>query len=347
MATNGTNGVNGHANGANGTKSKFDPNFTQHVIDLMSPETKPRHRQVLGSLIKHLHDFCRDVELTQEEWVLGVNYINSIGQAYQKNRNEAWRVCDILGIESAAVYSENHLPRVRGFSGRATAMPFSSTRSTTRSRPSPASPPTSSTILGPFWSPETPFRDLGASVVQNMPKDGQLTYFHGVIKDAETGKGIPDAVFDMWQASTNGKYDVFDPENQTRHNLRGKFKTDAEGKFYFYCLKPTEYAIDTSGPSADLLKLMGRHPYRPAHIHMMVTHPDFIGVTAQLYPSDDPYLETDTACAVKDDLLLTFKPVQNEAKGATLDVEYDVRLVSKKYKPDSQMLMQNANQNKF
>ncbi|KAJ0331360.1 hypothetical protein COL5a_002901 [Colletotrichum fioriniae] len=290
MATNGTNGVNGHANGANGTKSKFDPNFTQHVIDLMSPETKPRHRQVLGSLIKHLHDFCRDVELTQEDLVDEINHT--------------------VETESGVT-------------------------------------PTSSTILGPFWSPETPFRDLGASVVQNMPKDGQLTYFHGVIKDAETGKGIPDAVFDMWQASTNGKYDVFDPENQTRHNLRGKFKTDAEGKFYFYCLKPTEYAIDTSGPSADLLKLMGRHPYRPAHIHMMVTHPDFIGVTAQLYPSDDPYLETDTACAVKDDLLLTFKPVQNEAKGATLDVEYDVRLVSKKYKPDSQMLMQNANQNKF
>lgn len=75
--------------------------------------------------------------------------------------------------------------------------------------------PTSSTILGPFWSPETPFRENGDSVVQNMPPDGQLTYFHGVIKDAETGKGIPNAVFDMWQASTNGKYDVFDPENRT------------------------------------------------------------------------------------------------------------------------------------
>lgn len=75
--------------------------------------------------------------------------------------------------------------------------------------------PTSSTILGPFWSPETPFRNNGDSVVQNMPPDGQLTHFHGVIKDAETGKGIPNAVFDMWQASTNGKYDVFDPENRT------------------------------------------------------------------------------------------------------------------------------------
>jgi protocatechuate 3,4-dioxygenase beta subunit len=75
--------------------------------------------------------------------------------------------------------------------------------------------PTSSTILGPFWSPETPFRENGDSVVQNMPPDGQLTFFHGIIKDAETGKGIPNAIFDMWQASTNGKYDIFDPENRT------------------------------------------------------------------------------------------------------------------------------------
>lgn len=207
--------------------------------------------------------------------------------------------------------------------------------------------PTSSSILGPFWSPGTPFRDLGASVVQNMPKDGQLTHFHGVIRDVETGAGIPNAVFDMWQASTNGKYDVFDPENQTRHNLRGKFRTDANGAFHFYCIKPTEYAIDTSGPSAEVLRIMGRHPYRPAHIHMMVTHDDYIGVTAQLYPRDDPYLETDTACAVKDDLLLDFKPVTDDPKGAVLDVEYNVNLLSKKYKPDSTMLMGNANQDKF
>jgi catechol 1,2-dioxygenase len=180
-----------------------------------------------------------------------------------------------------------------------------------------------------------------------MPKDGELTFFHGVIRDVDTGKGISGAVFDMWQASTNGKYDVFDPENQTRHNLRGKFKTDENGKFWFYCLKPTEYAIDTSGPSAELLRIMGRHPWRPAHIHAMITHPDYIDVTVQLYPRDDQYLETDTVCAVKDDLLLDFKPVENEKNGAVLDVEYEVRLLSKKYKPDSSMLMSNANQDNF
>lgn len=180
-----------------------------------------------------------------------------------------------------------------------------------------------------------------------MPKDGQYTLFHGVIKDVETGKGIPNAVFDMWQASTNGKYDVFDPENQERHNLRGKFRTDAEGRFWFYCLKPTEYAIDTSGPSADILKLMGRHPYRPGHIHIMVTHDDYIGVTAQLYSRDDQYLETDTVSAVKDDLLLDFKPTTGEKNGAALDCEYDVKLLHRRYKPDSKMMTVNANGDKL
>jgi catechol 1,2-dioxygenase len=315
------------ANGAHATPqekaSKFDPNFTQHVIDLMSPETKPRDREILTSLIRHMHDFCREVELKQDEWIIGVNYVNSLGQAYKANRNETWRLCDILGIESLVDEINHHVVTDDG------------------------SVPTSSTILGPFWSPETPFRELGASVVQDMPKDGHFTYFHGVIKDVDTGKGIPGAVFDMWQASTNGKYDTFDPENQSRHNLRGKFRTDKDGKFDFYCLKPTEYAIDTSGPSSTLLTMMGRHPYRPAHIHIMVTHPEYVGVTAQLYPRDDPYLETDTACAVKDDLLLDFKPVTDNPKGATLDVEYDVRLVLNKYKPGNTMLMGNANQDNF
>lgn len=97
MASQPTNGTNGA--GAK-PKKQFDPNFTQHVIDLMSDDTPPRQKEILTSLIKHMHDFCREVELTQEEWVFGVNYINSLGMAYKKNRNETWRLCDILGIES-------------------------------------------------------------------------------------------------------------------------------------------------------------------------------------------------------------------------------------------------------
>lgn len=108
--------------------------------------------------------------------------------------------------------------------------------------------PTSSSILGPFWSPNAPFREVGGSIIQDgVPKGGQVTLMYGTVTDLVTKKGIPNAVVDIWQASANGKYDFQDPENQTDNNLRGKFKTDSEGKYYFYCLKPTAYSLPTDG----------------------------------------------------------------------------------------------------
>jgi protocatechuate 3,4-dioxygenase beta subunit len=94
---------------------------------------------------------------------------------------------------------------------------------------------------------------------------------HGTITDLLTGKPIPGAVFDIWQASANGKYDFQDPDNQTPNNLRGKFRADENGKYWLYCYHPTAYSLPTDGPSYELLKLMDRHPMRPAHIHIMVS----------------------------------------------------------------------------
>lgn len=130
--------------------------------------------------------------------------------------------------------------------------------------------PTSSSILGPFWSPNAPFRELGGSIIQDLPANAQPALMHGKVTDLVTGKGIPNAVFDIWQASANGKYDFQDPENQSDNNLRGKFRTDANGDYNFYCLRPTAYSLPTDGPAGALLKLLDRHPMRPAHIHLMV-----------------------------------------------------------------------------
>jgi len=131
--------------------------------------------------------------------------------------------------------------------------------------------PTSSSILGPFWSANAPFRELGGSIIQDPAPLGQPALMHGKVTDLVTGKGIPNAVFDIWQASANGKYDFQDPDNQTDNNLRGKFRTDANGEYNFYCLKPTAYSLPTDGPAGVLLKLLDRHPMRPAHIHLMVS----------------------------------------------------------------------------
>ncbi|KAL2015786.1 hypothetical protein VTK56DRAFT_4839 [Thermocarpiscus australiensis] len=290
---------------------RFDPNFTQQVIDGMGPNTTPRNRQVLGALIRHIHDFAREVELTIDEWMEGVKFINSLGEIYvksNKTRNETHRICDVLGLESLVdeiahkIVSDGELD------------------------------PTSSSILGPFWSPNAPFRDLGAVIFQDgVPPGGRVTKMHGVIRDITTGKPIPGAVFDIWQASSNGKYDFQDPEHQTPNNLRGKFRADADGRYWLYCLHPTAYSLPRDGPSWQLLTLMDRHPMRPAHIHIMVTHPDYQGCTTQLYPSDDPWIKSDTVFAVKDDLVVEFKPLQGDDK-ATLELEYNVNLAPKGYK---------------
>jgi catechol 1,2-dioxygenase len=130
--------------------------------------------------------------------------------------------------------------------------------------------PTSAAILGPFWSPNAPWRKLGDSIIQDK-HEGLVTYMHGTIRDLSTQKPIPNVTFDMWQASSNGKYDFQDSDNQSDNNLRGKFKTDENGEYRLYCLRPTAYSLPIDGTSYQLLSAIDRHPMRPAHIHLMVS----------------------------------------------------------------------------
>jgi catechol 1,2-dioxygenase len=292
MASNGVNGTNGPVTAttaAKGPSSRFDPTFTQRVIDTMGPNMTPRNRQVMSALVRHLHDFAREVELTPDEWMAGVHFINSVGQISTKTRNEAHRVSDVLGLERCVFclcdmlqpFSSSH-PNFKPLS-LITLLLLSLESSPSNSRLSLVDEiankivaegdidPTSSSILGPFWSPNAPFRDNGSSIIQDPNPDGRVALMHGTITDLVTGKPIPGAVFDIWQASANGKYDFQDPENQSPNNLRGKFRADDNGKYWFYCYHPTAYSLPTDGPAYQLLSLMDRHPMRPAHIHIMVS----------------------------------------------------------------------------
>ncbi|ORY17234.1 Intradiol ring-cleavage dioxygenase [Clohesyomyces aquaticus] len=283
---------------------RFDPNFTDAVINAMGPKTDPRTREVMAALIRHLHDFTREVELTVDEWMAGVKFINLIGQTTTPTRNEAHRMSDVLGLESLVdEIAHKHVNE----SGEE---------------------PTSSSILGPFWSPNAPFRENGGSIVVS-PHQGEVALMHGTITDLDTRKPIPGAVIDIWQASSNGKYDFQDPENQEPNNLRGKFRTNEKGEYWFYCLKPTAYSLPTdvtrAGAAGELFKTLDRHPMRPAHIHLMMTAEGYKPVTTQIYPRDDPYVTNDTVFAVKDDLLVDFPPLKGDPK-AKLDLTYNVRL---------------------
>jgi protocatechuate 3,4-dioxygenase beta subunit len=157
---------------------------------------------------------------------------------------------------------------------------------------------------------------------------------HGKVIDLETKKGIPNAIVDIWQASSNGKYDFQDPENQKPNNLRGKFRTNENGEYHFYCLRPTAYSLPQDGPSWQMLQMLDRHPMRPAHIHLMISADNYKQVVTQLFPSDDPWLESDTVFAVKDDLVVDFVPKTDDPK-CVRDLTYNITLAPKATPGDS------------
>ncbi|KAK6441624.1 hypothetical protein LTR95_002135 [Oleoguttula sp. CCFEE 5521] len=307
------------AEGAQNPTHKYDPDFTQHVIDTCGPKTSPRFKQIFAAGIRHLHDFAREIDLTPEEWLAGVKFFNETGKLWAESdgkRNEMHRLSDIVGLESLVTEIANYVQ----------------TEDKTYT-------PTSAAILGPFWSPNAPWRQLGDSIIQDEHKNGLVTYMHGIVKDLVTQQPIPNVTFDMWQASSNGKYDFQDPENQSDNNLRGKFKTDEKGEYRLYCLRPTAYSLPQDGPSWTLLQAVDRHPMRPAHIHLMVTHDDYKPVITQIYPKDDPWLATDTVFAVKDDLVVDFVPITETPNGmkehtgpggkATRELELNIVLAPK------------------
>ncbi|KAG6034221.1 hypothetical protein E4U41_006653 [Claviceps citrina] len=274
--------------------------FTQSVIDAMGPRTSPRLREVMTALISHVHDFAREVQLTTDEWMAGVQLINQAGQMSDDKRNEGQLLCDVLGLESLV-----------------DDITFSAATKSTNGL-------TASAILGPFWRRDTPHRQNGSTITFDTPPDGKVVHMHGKVTDVQTGEPLQNATVDVWQASTNGLYEQQDP-NQKEHNLRGVFHTDAEGHYAFYCLKPTPYPVPTDGPAGKLLKMMDRSVFRPAHIHLMVQAEGYKPLTTQIFDKDCKYLANDSVFAVKDELSVAFVPREGDGQAA-LELEYDVTL---------------------
>ncbi|OAQ66086.1 catechol dioxygenase [Pochonia chlamydosporia 170] len=274
--------------------------FTQNVIDSMGANTNPRLREVMSALIKHVHDFAREVQLTTDEWMAGVQMINECGKMSNDKRNEGQLLCDVIGLESLV-----------------DDITFSAATKSTNGL-------TASAILGPFWRQDTPHRENGTTITFDTPSDGQVVYMHGKVTDVETGKPLQNATVDVWQASTNGLYEQQDP-NQKEHNLRGVFHTDAEGNYSFYCLRPTPYPVPQDGPAGKLLEMMDRHVFRPAHIHLMVQHEGHKSLTTQIFDKDCKYLGNDSVFAVKDELSVEFVPRKGDPQ-APLELEYNVTL---------------------
>lgn len=264
----------------------------------------PRLRALLGSLVSHLHAVVAETRPTEAEWAAAVDFLVRTGQTCTPTRNEFILLSDMLGITSA-VDDVNHV-------GPASMTP--------------------SSVEGPFHSP-APSRELGAWIAEGPERErGEPCVVRGRVTDCD-GRPVPGAVVDIWQADDAGRYDVQDPL-QENGNLRALLTTDAEGGYWFRTVLPSSYPVPTDGPVGGLLRAVGRHPMRPAHIHVHVEADGFRPLTTHLFVDGDPYLGSDAAFAVKAELVLPFRLVDDLAAaqrlgmdGPFLDAEFDIRLV--------------------
>lgn len=244
----------------------------------------PRLRQIMTSLTRHLHDFVRDVRPTPEEWRQAIDFLTATGQACTGTRQEFILLSDILGV-SMLVEAINEPP----------------------AEPS-AAEPTAPTVLGPFHVDGSPQRDLDESI--DLVGAGEPCVIAGRVLSAD-GTPLPGARLDVWQADHQGCYDVQQPDVQPEGNGRGRFTADADGGFRFRSCVPSAYPIPTDGPVGALLTRTGRHPYRPAHIHIIAEAAGHHPLTTHIFVAGSPYLDSDAVFAVKESLVKEFTPVDD------------------------------------
>jgi len=262
--------------------------ITRNVLDSMANTPNPRLKQVMTSLIIHLHTFIREVELSQEEWALGIQFLTRAGQICDEKRQEFILLSDITGT-SMLVDAINH----RLSEGA-----------------------TESTVFGPFYREGAPELPMGATISQDGR--GEPAVVAGQVRSTN-GTPIAGALLDVWETDENGLYEQQDPE-QPDMNLRGKFRTDHEGRYFFVGIKPVSYAIPDDGPVGQLLRALSRHPFRPAHIHLLVSADGFMSVTTHLFVKGDPYLDSDAVFGTKDSLVVDFIRHTSEEEAARYHV---------------------------
>ena len=246
-----------------------DRELTEQVVRVMEQTTDPRLREIMIALVRHLHEFVRDVRLTEEEFRAATAIVARLGQLTNDTHNEVVLMAGSLGISPLVVLLNN------GNDGRTE---------------------TAASMLGPFWRMHSPRVENGGSLIRSATS-GPVFFFTGHVVDRE-GQPVAGAEVDVWHSSPAGLYEQQDPE-QAEMNLRGKLTTDGDGTFSFRSVKPAGYPIPTDGNVVgDLLRAQNRHPFRPAHVHVLIVKPGFKTLISQIYMPDDPRLETDVQFGV-------------------------------------------------
>jgi protocatechuate 3,4-dioxygenase beta subunit len=265
-----------------------------------SKATDPRLAEVMGLLVKHLHAFVDESKLSKAEWLKGLEILTAAAQITDHERNEFSLFSDIMGISSMVDMV---------------------------SQPPGGTP---SSVLGPFHNHDSLIKPNGSDLTDGQP--GERVWLHGRVLDVHHNP-IPHAQIDFWQNADNGLYPAQDSA-QDPQNLRCKIQCDAQGGFELLTIRPHPYTVPTDGPVGALLAASNRNIWRPAHFHIIVSAPGYVGLVTELFPSGSAYIDNDTVFGVRPGLIVDVKDCHNEdvAKqfGLTLpfkEVAFDFSLV--------------------
>lgn len=269
-------GAPGHPGAAGGVASTSPEQISDAVLESFAGAPDPRLGELLRGLVRHLHDFVIETGLTPAEWHAAIDFLTATGRVCTPTRQEFILLSDTLGV-SMVLDAVNH----------------------------PSGPSvTESTVLGPFYVPGSPERAMGESIAV-MGGSGEPALVSGTVRDT---RGVPvgGATLDVWQNSASGAYAVQDPA-QPADNLRGLFRTGPDGRFWFWSVRPTDYSIPDDGPVGAMLRATGRHPWRAAHIHLIVSAPGYHPVVTHLFDDESRYLASDTVFGVKPSLVCHYR----------------------------------------
>lgn len=255
-------------------RNATEADLTQAVLAKLEGARDARFKTVMQSLVRHLHGFIRETALTEQEWATAIRFLTATGQRCDARRQEFILLSDTLGI-SMLVDQVNHR------------------------KPDGA---TESTVLGPFYASGASELPMWADIAGAAP--GAPAYVSGRVLDM-AGKPIDGATLDVWQTDGEGLYDAQRPGGG--QYARGKFHTGTDGRYGFKTVKPVSYPVPTDGPVGSMLLGMGRHPYRPAHVHVIVSAPGYERVATHLFVQGDPYLDSDAVFGVKPSLVVAFE----------------------------------------
>ncbi|MFD7874527.1 maleylacetate reductase and hydroxyquinol 1,2-dioxygenase domain-containing protein [Streptomyces sp. NPDC059766] len=250
--------------------------LTERVVASFEQASDPRVRTLLSDLVRHLHTFVAANDVTEDEWQYAIDFLTRTGQMCSPTRQEFVLLSDTLGVSSAVDLLTN-----------------SRTPDTTPSA-----------VLGPFYVEGPPETAGGGDISAGLP--GVPLWVDARVTDTD-GKPVQGAVVDVWQSNADGFYDVQLPELEGPV-LRGRLRTDAEGRIAFWSILPSEYPIPGDGPVGQMLDAIGRHPYRAPHLHFMIDAPDHRRLITQLFVSGGAYMDSDTVFGVKDELIVDFTP---------------------------------------